>query len=71
MISGWKEEIQRNYLNFLRGGRNVAPAELAAQLSLSEGWVIYITGVELIKEDSASVEHQTPFIPQGRGRNPA
>ena len=64
MISGWKEEIQRDYLNFLRGRPKVTPAELAAHLNLSESSAIYwltdlaregkvrITGVELVEEDS-------------------
>jgi DNA-binding Lrp family transcriptional regulator len=74
MISGWKEEIQRDYLNLLRGRPHVTPAELAAHLSLSESWVIYwltdlaregkirITGVELIEEDG-------PGSPNVAGRN--
>jgi hypothetical protein len=64
MISGWKEEIQQDYLSFLRGHPKVTPAELAAHLNLSESWVIYwltdlaregkvrITGVELVEKDS-------------------
>ena len=64
MIAGWKEEIQRDYLSFLRGRPNVTPAELATHLNLSESWVIYwltdlaregkvrITGVELVEEGS-------------------
>lgn len=64
MIHGWKEEIQRDYLSFLRGRPHVTPAELAAHLNLSESWVIYwltdlvregkvrITGVELVEEGS-------------------
>ncbi len=62
MISGWKEEIQQDYLGFLRGHPHVTPAEVAAHLNLSESWVIYwltdlvregkvrITGVELVEE---------------------
>ncbi len=76
MISGWKEEIQRDYLTFLRGRPNVTPSELATHLNLSESWVIYwltdlaregkvrITGVELVDENCASVEAQPPYTPQ-------
>lgn len=62
MIAGWKEEIQRAYLNFLRGHPKATPSELATHLNLSEDCTIYcltdlaregklrITGVELVPE---------------------
>ena len=76
MISGWKEEIQRDYLSFLRGRPHVTPAELAAHLNLSESWVIYwltdmaregkvrITGVQLVEEGSLDSSNVA-----GRNRN--
>jgi len=76
MISGWKEEIQRDYLNFLRGHPKATPCELAMHLNLSEGCAIYwltdlaregkvrITGLELVEEDTASFEPQTALTPQ-------
>ncbi len=76
MISGWKEEIQRDYLTFLQGHPKATPSELATHLNRSEGCTIYcltdlaregklrITGVELVEEDTASFEPQTVLTPQ-------
>jgi hypothetical protein len=76
MISGWKEEIQRDYLTFLREHPKATPSELATHLNLSEGFAIYwltdlaregkvwVTGVELVEEDTASFEPQIALTPQ-------
>jgi hypothetical protein len=41
MIHGWKDEIQRGYLQFLRERRRVSPPELAAHLNVSECCAVY------------------------------
>jgi hypothetical protein len=41
MIPGWKDEIQREYLEFLRMHRRVSPPELAAHLNISECCVVF------------------------------
>lgn len=64
MIPGWKEEIQQDYLEFLRTHHRASPSELAAHLELSESSIIYwltdlaregkvrILAVELVEEDA-------------------
>ncbi len=61
MIFGWKDEIQQDYLNFLRAHSRATPSELATHLNQSERCAIYwltdlaregkvrITGVELVR----------------------
>jgi hypothetical protein len=41
MISGWKNEIQQDYLGFLRARGRVSPSELAAHLNVSECCAVY------------------------------
>jgi hypothetical protein len=62
MIPGWKEEIERDYLEFLRIHPQASPPELAAHLKLPERSVVYwltdlardgkvrILAVELVEE---------------------
>lgn len=41
MIPGWKEDLQRDYLEFLRKRRRASPPELAAHLNVSEANAVY------------------------------
>lgn len=41
MITGWKEEIEGEYLDFLRQFRRARPADFAAHFGVSECCVIY------------------------------
>jgi len=41
MIPGWKEAIERDYLEVLRQHRQASPPELAARLKVSERSVVY------------------------------
>jgi len=41
MIPGWKEEIEGEYLEFLRECRKATPADVAARLGVSECCAIY------------------------------
>lgn len=44
MIEGWLEEIEREVLACLQGGKVVTPAEIAAELRTSESeMVFYLT----------------------------
>ena len=46
MIPGWKEEIEGEYLEFLRQFRKASPADFVAHLGVSECCVIYwLTGM--------------------------
>jgi DeoR/GlpR family transcriptional regulator of sugar metabolism len=76
MIPGWKDEIQRDYLEFLRGHGKVSPAELAAHLNISECCVVYwltdlaregkvrILAAELVEESALPGEPQTALTCQ-------
>jgi len=41
MIPGWKEEIEGEYLEFLRKHQKLTPAEFAARFDVSECCAIY------------------------------
>ena len=41
MIPGWKEELEGEYLDFLRECRKATPADFAARFGVSECCVIY------------------------------
>ncbi len=46
MIRGWKEEIERDYLEVLREHRQASPPDVAARLKVSEGSAVYwLTGL--------------------------
>ena len=62
MIPGWKEEIEGEYLEFLRKRHTATPADLAARFDVSECCAVYwltelaregkvrITSVEFLEE---------------------
>ncbi len=62
MIPGWKEEIQAQYLEFVRKRHTVSPRELAAHFNMSECCAVYwltdlardgrvrILGIEAVEE---------------------
>jgi hypothetical protein len=76
MIAGWKEEIQWDYLNFLRGHPKATLSEFATHLKLSEGCAIYwltdlvregkvrITGMELVRARAFPVSGPAPTPPE-------
>ena len=41
MIPGWKEEIEREYLGFLREHKKLIPADFAARFDVSECCAVY------------------------------
>jgi len=41
MISGWKDEIEKDYLGYLRKHPRVSPDEMAAHLKTSECSVVF------------------------------
>ncbi len=41
MIPGWKEDIQSEYLEFVRKNRRVTPADLASHFNMSECCAVY------------------------------
>jgi hypothetical protein len=62
MIPGWKEEIEGEYLEFLRKPRKLTPADFASRFDVSECCAVYwltelarkgkvrITSVEFLEE---------------------
>ena len=71
MIPGWKDEIQREYMEFLRKHRRASPPELAAHLKISECCVVYwltelardgkirILAAEIVEEGTLPCDPQT------------
>ena len=41
MIPGWKEEIEREYLQILRESTDASPSEIATRLGVSECSAVY------------------------------
>ena len=71
MIPGWKDELQQDYLDFLRTHRTASPAEVAAHLNISESSAVFwltdlaregkvrLRAVELVEEAGLAGKSQT------------
>ena len=72
MIPGWKEEIEGEYMAFLRECRKATPADVAARVGVSECCAIYwltnlaregcvrILAVELVEDGQVSRDREVP-----------
>lgn len=83
MIPGWKEEIEGEYLDFLREFRKATPADFAARFGVSECCVVYwltdlaregrvkILSFELVEEGGVPCDPATQLACQGVASCPA
>lgn len=63
MIPGWKEEIQAEYLQFLRENKRTTPADVAARFEVSECCAIYWL-TELAREGRVRIP-SVEFLEEG------
>jgi hypothetical protein len=83
MIPGWKEEIEGEYLEFLRKHQELTPREVAARFSTSEGCATYwltelaregkvqILAVMLVEDGETPWDSETSVTCQGKAFCPA
>jgi hypothetical protein len=83
MIPGWKEEIEGEYLAFLREVKTATPADVVARLGMPECCAIYwltdlaregkvrILGFELVEQTEPSCVPQSGTTCQGGAFCPA
>ena len=83
MIPGWKEELEGEYLKYLKERGKATPGDIAARFDVSECCAIYwltdmardgrvrILGVEVIEDGETICGSQTPLMCQRRASCPA
>jgi hypothetical protein len=83
MIPGWKDELQKEYLDFLRKQGTVSPSEMAAHLNISECCAVFwltdmarsgkvrIRAVELVEKGDFPCDPQTALTCQRKALCPA
>jgi hypothetical protein len=82
MIPGWKDEVEGEYLEFLRKTGAASPREFAVGLGISECCAVYwltemaregrvrILGVELVKEGEVPCEEASFLACERKGTCP-
>ncbi len=83
MIPGWKEEIEGEYLEFLRKHQESTPREIAARFSISECCATYwltelaregkvqILAVKLVEDGETPCDSEASLKCQGKAFCPA
>jgi len=82
MIPEWKEEIEGEYVEFLRAHGRATPADVAVRLGVSESYAIYwltdlarngrirIVGFEVVEEEETPRDLKASLRGQGKASCP-